>query len=386
MRKFNRCEGAAGFAAICRGLSAASLLALTFSAPGEAVGAKDQFKGVSAEVEDDVAGIAGAISHHTGNHPPPLDGSRWEWKGEVTGDDVWGRKVESGAPYLTSSGIGHIVNGQGRYNGQSYASIPLLLGTNDLNSWDSYPRPVLEYADWQLEGWANTIASGGNKWGRVSPHALVYDDENSQFVLYFQSRQELHNGPPGIRSVGLATSKDMINWTHQDEVWYTVDDWIDDFSELLDESDHSSLYSASYPRVVGAWKHDGYYYIIMNGNKSTGQGISSTRRIMRSKHATRGFKPYPIDRSGMVPYAPPVEYGGTWYLPWRIGSKVGIYTSERLEGPYEDFVELFELHPPYPGRERASGFNLFRWNGKWCITYYLRPPGERGVHMWGMEK
>lgn len=55
-------------------------------------------------------------------------------------------------------------------------------------------------------------------WGRISPHGLIFDVENREYVMYFQSRQELSEDPVGIRSVGLATSKDMINWKHQENV------------------------------------------------------------------------------------------------------------------------------------------------------------------------
>jgi hypothetical protein len=344
-----------------------------------------KFKGVYKNTEPDVVGVHGAISNQTGNYPPPLDKSRWFWAGEVTRSYVWGNKAQSGSPYLTDHGLGHVINGQGRYNGQSYASVPILIHTPDLLQWDDYSRPVLEYSDWQLKGWRNASVFGRDKWGRVSPYALVYDDINRQFVLYFQSRQELRNGPPGIRSVGLATSPDMMNWQHQEQVWYTIDDWLNDFPGYVRASEKSLVYRESYPWVVAAWKHKNYFYIIVNGLRSAENGLTSVRKVLRSEHATHSFEPYPMDETGMMPYAAPVEYDGIWYLPWRDSTHVGVYTAGRLEGPYENFTPLFEIHPPYSEISRSQGFNLFRWNGKWCITYHVNPAGKNGVFMWGME-
>lgn len=346
----------------------------------------DKWKGIHKKVDDDIVGIAGAISNQTGKFPPPLDADKWTWSGMVTNSSVWGSKVQSGPPYLCKGGLGHLIQGQGRFNGMTYASIPLLFYTSDLKSWESYKQPIIEYSQWQLDGWRNSLHADRSKWGRISPHALVFDDENREFVMYFQSRQELRNGPPGIRNVGVATSKNMIDWNHHDEVWYTVEDWVSDYPGLIHNNDLRSIYSESFPWVVGAWKHNGWYYIIMNGRRSGKNGLSSIRKIMRSRSANYEFEPYEISDFGMFPYAVPIEYDGTWYLPWRRSNSVGLYISDRLEGPYRDFVTLFPSHLGLDEAARVQGFNFFRWEGKWCITYHVNPKGGRPMMMWGMEK
>lgn len=167
-----------------------------------------------------------------------------------------------------------------------------------------------------------------------------------------------------------------------------MDDYVNDHPKVTEEYLEDEypyhpyptyeLYKKSFPWVVGAWKHEDYYYILMAGY---------LKSLMRSKHAQHGFEKVEQNLSGRDPYARMTYWNGKWYWPWRNSTHVGVYIADEMTGPWNDFYPLFPAHPHFiEERDRLIGLNLFKWNGKWTIMYYARPKDEYGMLLWGREK
>jgi len=298
---------------------------------------------------------------------------------------AWGRRFKPRAVFQIPGGIGVLYNSvpprgfrapRGFASGQTSS----LAFSRNLLDWHDYPgNPVMhQLADWQ-----------GTR--RAMPRAMLYDQKNEQWVVYFVD----HTGKyPGIRAAGTAYSTDLVNWRPSTAPTITVDDYL----RAVPEPRHVKATVEQLRRegcIYPSWAmyHDGRYYVQIQILGRRRRPITDAQRAVELLVADEPGGPfeYVECRGDFIPRQRPVYSGGRWYTVFA-GNLVdgefivpngldipdsqpgfGLAWSDDLLGPYETNPHNPIITTNSAQRTRPQ---LFRYNGTWAILFGEGPaPG-----------
>ena len=293
---------------------------------------------------------------------PPMSPSAWhKADGYVFDlDEAWGLRIKPRGVFQIPGGVGLLYNSRppaGFEAPEGFASQQTgsLAFSRNLLDWHDYPgNPVLyEVQDWQ-----------GSQ--RAMPRAMLYDEKNEQWVVYFG---DSGGDYPGIRAGGTAYSHDLVHWRYAPGPTITIDDYVRAVPERIEATPEEL---AEEGRIYPSWAiyHEGKYYLNVSGTKRTGENRSYGSIMMVSDEPAGPFEYVDDFRGDFMPRTRPVYSDGTWYTvfsgSWDGQPGFGLAYAEDLLGPYE----LNPLNPiiTVETTTRARP-QLFRYDGTWAILF-----------------
>lgn len=337
------------------------------------------------EKNESFYGIPGGMEGPLATSAPPINSGSWhKATGDVFGvDDVWGIRIDPITTFEIPDGMGLFYNSapplEWRNDSEwkkNQEKQGLVIGetgsvafTTDLFNWFDYPEnPILneQQRSWQTHR-------------RVLMGDIVFDPENNRWISYF-GNMVLSRDEAGIRNVGVAYSKDLINWEYADGPILTIEDYatvVPDRIEATEEELHE------HGRVYPGWAmiHNGRYYLTLSGTEKVGYvetteqtGISdiSRGRIALVSDSPEG--PFElvgnIDEVHMLPGSKPVYWNGKWYSVftgvWDEQPGFGLAWSDELFGTYTRNPEnpIIKVETI----QRTSPM-LFHYDGIWGVFY-----------------
>ncbi len=147
---------------------------------------------------------------------------------------------------------------------------------------------------------------------------LLYDPVENRWVNYFS---DAGGNYPGIRAVGSATSKDLINWEVTETPLFTIDDYKAAVPHRIKATDEEFF---EHGRVYLHWTmhHNGCFYAVLIGTEEVGyteeEGIrlTSTGRVIMAADSPLGPFEYvaEIEEDDIPPGSnKPDFWNGRWY-------------------------------------------------------------------------
>ena len=293
---------------------------------------------------------------------PPLKPEAWhKADGYVFDlDEVWGLRIKPRGVFQIPGGVGLLYNSRppaGFEAPKGFASQQTgsLAFSRNLVDWYDYPgNPVLyELQDWQ-----------GSQ--RVMPRAMLYDERNEQWVVYFG---DANGDYPGIRAGGTAYSYDLVTWRYEPGPTITIHDYVNAVPDRIEATDEEIEKDG---RIYPTWAiyHEGRYYLRVSGTNRTGQNRSSGS-VMLVSDAPGGPFEYAGDfRGDFIPGSRPVYSDGKWYTVfsgnWDGQPGFGLAYADDLLGPYETNPQNPIITVETTTRARPQ---LFRYDGTWAILF-----------------
>ena len=181
-----------------------------------------------------------------------------------------------------------------------------LARSKDLVSWTKEPKPILTHGDSRIEG------------ERAFPDCVI--KEGDTWYMYYDVGFDYHHNPPDALTVGVATSRDGINWTDSPKSPVlttskrTADSWED------------GMVSQCSVTKIGGW----FYMLYSGSTNNHGRKHSGKNRmafgLARAKHPEGPWEKYPHnpvftptgneeDFDGVFLQHPcPVRVGNQWRL------------------------------------------------------------------------
>lgn len=340
-------------------VGALALVALAFAARANA-GEDDEVL-FSPPVTGQLDGRANIHGVQTDeSYPPPsLDPEDWEILND--GDPIvhhsqtiGKRRIDPVGFYLTADNLALFYNsGWDDYTrwfevgGSRTQAGSLMAFDADWLPQDYHNNPVLDEPQtaWQGEN-------------RTMPMALWYDEQRERFyVLYGDQAESWHSNYRGGRALGIASSKDLVNFTYHstEEPLFDVDDIIDIAPNVSYET--GRVYAS------GAIYLDGYGYAMIRAE-------GKHNLILRSENpeTTEGW-----EFVAEIPHSPmPIHYKGKWYIPRNIRDPhdddmraIGIVVGESLEDMTSEPRYVFSTGFASSGGSRQ----LFMYGGTWHIAW-----------------
>lgn len=327
-------------------------------------------------------GLPGGHEGPPASAGPPENPAAWhKLPGVVLGeDDVWGNRINARTTFaLPGGGMGLLYSSHpGRANqtdadwrasqieqGLTIGPSGSLAFTRNLVDWRDYPgNPVLNetQCDWQTPA-------------RVHTRDMLYDPVNERWVAYFGNI--CGDDVPGIRTLGVAYSTDLIHWEYADGPLLTVADYaaaVPDRIEASEEELHE------HGRIYLGWAmhYGGRYYLTISGTETVGEteaeGVrsTSTGRIVMRADSPEGPFEYAddIDADAILPGSKPVYWAGRWYSvftgSWDGQPGFGLAWSESLFGE----VHRNPANPiiPVESTQRSNPI-LFCHEGVWGVLF-----------------
>ena len=300
----------------------------------------------------------GGIIGSTGG--PPFNPLSWH-KVEhdvLSYEDAWGLRVKPRGIFQLPGGVGILYNSKPPLNYQ-YDGAQLQTGslafTRNLIDWHDYPgNPVMYEIQREWQGiW------------RVMPRAMLYDERNGQWVAYTGDA----DGPyPGIRAVGTAYSRDLVNWVMDENLTMTVIDYAD---EVAEHSGRSREEIIERGRIYAEWAihYDDQYYLFVSGF------------IFVADEPGGPFRYYDRFKGDLMPRTRPAYWNGKWYTAitgsWDGKPGIGLAWSDNLMGPYELNPQnpIFEVETTSRARPQ-----LVRHDGVWAVIYAHEYGGNGNRH------
>ncbi len=290
---------------------------------------------------------------------PPYAPEAWhKVEGDVFGlEDAWGRRIKPRGIFRVPGGVGLLYNSKppvGYTDGATHQTGSLAFSQNLLD-WRDYPdNPIL----YEVQEWQGT--------SRAMPRAMLYDETNEQWVVYFC---DANGDYPGIRAVGAAFSNDLRHWSYEPGPILTIDDFVAAVPEKIHATDNELKQEG---RVYANWAiyHEGRCYMHVSGSTRTGEGRTYSSILMVSDTPAGPFRRYEALQGDFLPSTRPVYWKGRWYAVytgnWDGQLGLGLASAEALTGPYETnprnpIVELDTISRARP--------QLFRYDGVWAILY-----------------
>ncbi len=321
---------------------------------------------------------------------PPMDPAAWhKAPGVVLGeDDVWGNRINARTTFAVPGGMGLLYSSHpGRANqtdsawrdaqveqGLTTGPSGSLAFTRNLLDWHDYPgNPVLNETqrEWQTPA-------------RVHTRDMLYDPVSERWVAYFGNI--CGSDVPGIRTLGVAYSTDLVNWEYADGPLLTIADYATAVPHRIEASE-AELHQHGRIYLGWAMYYDNRFYLTISGTETVGEteeeGLrsTSTGRIVMAADSPEGPFEYVagIDADNILPGSKPVYWGGKWYSvfasSWEGQPGFGLAWSESLFG---------EVHhnPANPviavDSTQRSNPILFHHEGVWGVLF------SRGGH-WSEE-
>ncbi len=294
---------------------------------------------------------------------PPLNPESWhKLEGDVMSlDEAWGLRIKPRGVFQVPGGIGLLYNSkppdpsEAGERGIARQQTGSLAFSRNLVDWEDYPgNPVLyEVQDWQ----------GSD---RAMPRAMLYDEPNEQWVVYFGDSMGDY---PGIRAVGTAYSTDLVNWTYEPGPTLTIDDYAEAVPERI-EATPEELEAEG--RVYASWAiyHEGTYYMQISGSDRTGEDRTYGRVILAASDPAGPFERYEGFEGDFIPDTRPVYWDGVWYTvfpgQWDGERGFGLAMAPDLMGPYEESAKnpIFTVETTTRARPQ-----LIRYDGVWAVLY-----------------
>lgn len=311
-------------------------------------------------------GLTGPGQSRTHGSRPPMQPEAWGvmdgyvFEGEQIG---WGDKARPSAVFQVPGGIGLIYNSRppAEYElnppqGHASQQHGSLAFTRNLVDWYDYPgNPIFS----EIQYWQGPY--------RAQARTMLYDEANSQWVIYFGDREGNYDG---IRAIGAAFSYDLMNWRFHDGPIITILDYLkavpEQIEATLDELKEDG-------RVYSNWAlfDDGKYYLGIDGTNITGAGRVYGNIIFVSDQPGGPFVYAPV-AGDFVPESLPVYSDGYWYTiyrgEWDGELGFGLAWSKNLLGPYTRnplnpiiTIEIDSMLRTQP--------QLLRYDGIWAVLF-----------------
>jgi len=305
--------------------------------------------------------------------PPSLDPNDWEIITDTHepvvhhSATIGQRKIDPVGFYMTENNLALFYNsGWEKYfdvereyrSGEATNQAGSLIAFSDNWEFEDYwPNPVLSEPQ---ENW-----QGRN---RVNPYALVYHPHYEVFYVFYGDFAPGGDCDkyPGRRALGLAKSKDLIEWEY-----LSVDKpfmHIEQAYEIIPEAfPNSEFCNSGRLYAFGAvWANDQIYLMI--GGSIAGQNYSA---IIRSREPEEYWKPVTGEHFRPMP----LNVDDKWYrvqstaAPDDSGKRaLAIAVSENVRESGENHHIVSTGHSGSAGVSRQ----LFKYNGKWHIAYRQR--------------
>ncbi len=287
---------------------------------------------------------------------PPMDPGSWH---KVPHDvlheeNIYGHRVNARTTFKMPGGMGLLYSSHPREHkredpnwirkqlNQGLVTGPMgsLAYTRDLFNWTDYPgNPVLNETQrpWQTSD-------------RIHTRDMLYDPENNRWAAYFGNM--CGDNMPGVRSVGVAYSKDLVNWEYADGPILNIEDFASMIPERI-EATEAELYE--HGRVYLRWViyHNGRYYFVISGTLAVGptptadehteaggiRAISSGSIALVSDSPEGPFELLSeVKEDQILPGSKPVYWNGKWYSvfsgTWNNQPGFGLDWSDDLFGTY----------------------------------------------------
>ncbi len=330
---------------------------------------------------------------HPGGHEgppatagPPMDPGAWHKVPGLILDegDIWGNRVNARTTFTVPGGMGLLYSshpGRDKQTDSEWRNAQIEQGlttgpsgsiafTRDLLNWYDHPaNPVLNETQrsWQTPA-------------RVHTRDMLYDPVGNRWVVYFGNI--CGDDVPGIRTLGVAYSRDLVNWEYADGPLLTIEDyarWVPERIEATEEElyEHGRIY------LGWAMHHDGRFYMTLSGTETVGEteheGIrsTSTGRVVLAADTPEG--PFEhieeLDANNVLPGTKPVYWNGRWYSvfagSWDDQPGFGLAWSNELFGPFEENPDnpIFTVETT-----QRSNPILFHYQGVWGVLF------SRGGH------
>ena len=328
----------------------------------------------SSEQQEPFSGLPGGHEGPSETAGPPIDPESWHIvPGNILDEnDVWGNRVNPrttfkipggmGLMYTSHPGVERMQDLEWREEQERLGVVRAGAGsfafTNDLVNWYDFPgNPVV-----------NKVQNAWQSPHRAALRDLLYDPVSDQWVVYFS---DAGGDYPGIRAVGAAYSKDLINWEYMDRPMITINDYASWVPERIVATDQELLEGG---RVYHEWAiyHHGKYYFSLNGSTRTGEGRTYSSILLVSDSPTGPFERIKdVEEDYQPPGAnKPVYWEGKWYSiftgNWDGQPGFGLAWSDKLTGPYQEnphnpiiAVESIQRSHPY----------LFNYEGLWGVLF-----------------
>jgi hypothetical protein len=262
-------------------------------------------------------------------------------------DDVWGRRVKPRGIFQIPGGVGLLYNSKPpeNYIGDgARTQTGSLAFTRNLVDWYDFPgNPVLSEIrhEWQ----------GGD---RVMPRAMLFDERNQQWVVY---TGDAIGSYPGTRAVGVAFSRDLVNWMIHDQITMTIEDYATRVAPLSNRTAEEIIARG---RVYASWAiyHDDRYYLSASGH------------LFASDEPEGPFEYYDGFQGDLLPRTLPVHWDGKWYTAfpgyWNGQAGIGLAVADDLMGPYQENSSnpIFSIETTSRARPM-----LIRYDGTWAVLY-----------------
>ena len=291
---------------------------------------------------------------------PPMNPDSWhKVEGDVMHyDEAWGERVLPRGLFQIPGGIGLLYNSKPPldYRGDgALTQTGSLAFTRNFIDWHDFPgNPVLYEIQHEWQGiW------------RVMPRAMLYDERNEQWVVYTGDA----DGPyPGIRAVGTAYSRDLVNWVMDENITMTVIDYAD---EVAVHSGRSREEIIERGRIYTDWAiyYEDRYYLYVSGF------------LFDSDEPGGPFSYFDGFKGNFIPNQQPAYWNGKWYTVitgnWDGRPGIGLAWSEDLMGPYEMNPQnpIFEVETTSRARPQ-----LIRHDGVWAVVYAHEYTGNGNRH------
>ncbi len=292
----------------------------------------------------------GDISPGSNSHPPLKPESWHKLEGDVMAlDEAWGRRIKPRGIFEVPGGIGLLYNSkppnpqEAAEQGIASHQTGSLAFTRNLVDWIDYPgNPVMR----DVQVWQGSA--------RAMPRAVLYDQPNEQWVVYFG---DAGGDYEGIRAIGASYSSDLVNWTSDPAPTMTVVDYA---NMVADDSDETAEEIIERGRVYATWAiyHEGKYY------------LRASAFMFVSDNPGGPFELYSGFEGDLFPSTRPVYWDGTWYTvfpgEWDGQRGFGLAWSDNLMGPYtrNPHNPIFTVETTTRSRPQ-----LFRYGGTWAVLY-----------------
>lgn len=318
---------------------------------------------------------------------PPMNPESWHVVPEdVLGEgDFWGYRVNARTTFRIPGGLGLFYSSHpGPYlrndpewraiqtdKGNTLGPAGGLAFTHDLITWHDHPdNPIL-----------NEVKRSWQTPHRVHVRDLFYDPQHNRWVSYFGNI--CGDDTPGIRSVGVAYSNDLVHWDYADGPLLTIEDFAKIVPDQV-EASPEELYEAG--RVYANWGMylDGRYYLTVSGTLTVGyrsddaledagafRSLSTGSIVLVADSPEGPFEHVPeIGPDQLPPGSKPVYWDGKWYTVfagnWDGQPGIGLAWSDQLFGEY-----IINPENPVVALESIQRINpiLFEYDGTWVILY-----------------
>lgn len=321
---------------------------------------------------------------------PPMNPASWhKAPGLVLSEeDVWGNRINARTTFAVPGGMGLLYSshpGRAKQTDAEWRDAQIAQGltigpsgslafTRNLVDWHDFPgNPVLNETqrEWQTPA-------------RVHTRDLLYDPVGERWVAYFGNI--CGRDVPGIRTLGVAYSTDLVTWEYADGPLLTIADYAAAVPHRI-EASADELHE--HGRIYLGWAiyYDNRFYLTISGTETVGEteeeGVrsTSTGRIVMVGDSPEGPFEYveDIDADNLLPGAKPVYWGGKWYSvfagTWDGQPGFGLAWADNLFGE----VHLNPRNPIITVKStQRSNPILFYHEGVWGVLF------SRGGH-WSEE-